>query len=266
MSRGPATGEEGADGGTGRDGTGQDMEPRVMPNGWSRFLLLQVLCSASHATPATGAGLLHPPSDVSVDSVNMKHRLTWRPPEVSCATVSYSVQFQGEFELRILNGSWEEVQACQRIGACVCDLSDHLASDSDYELRVRAECGGAVSRWAHPAMPFNRKQTRLAPPALSIHTTGSSAQVHFPDLPPALHLFLTHWQRGDELRASTVWVSVEERPFLLSQLQEGATYCLRAQIQLPGSNRSASSDTHCFSIAGACRCASPWFTAHYCVF
>uniref|UniRef100_A0A8C9VMP8 Interleukin-20 receptor subunit beta n=1 Tax=Scleropages formosus TaxID=113540 RepID=A0A8C9VMP8_SCLFO len=118
-------------------------------------------CCSDALLSITGAGLLHPPSDVSVDSVNMKHRLTWRPPEVSCATVSYSVQFQGEFELRILNGSWEEVQACQRIGACVCDLSDHLASDSDYELRVRAECGGAVSRWARPAMPFNRKQSEM---------------------------------------------------------------------------------------------------------
>ncbi|MFT7819087.1 interleukin-20 receptor subunit beta [Arapaima gigas] len=196
----------------------------------------------------TGAGLLPPPQDVFVDSVNMKHLLRWRPPESSCSIFSYSVQFQGEFELQILNGSWEEVHMCQRIRTHVCDLSAHLSSDSDYVLRVQAECDGNTSHWEHLAKPFNRKQTQLAPPTISIHTVGTSALVNLPDLPPPLELFLVHWQRGDEGQASIVELSPEQRMFHLSKLQEGVTYCLRAHVHLHGSNRSVASETHCFSI------------------
>lgn len=67
--------------------------------------------------------------------------------------------FCREFELRILNGSWEDAVGCQRVTRTECDLTFDLGSDSDYNIRVRAECGRRVSPWAELGRPFNRRES-----------------------------------------------------------------------------------------------------------
>lgn len=45
---------------------------------------------------AADVWMLPAPSGVSMESVNMKHTLRWRPLQASCnTTVLYSVQYQG---------------------------------------------------------------------------------------------------------------------------------------------------------------------------
>ncbi|KAJ0059451.1 hypothetical protein NL108_018221 [Boleophthalmus pectinirostris] len=97
------------------------------------------------------------PSGISMKSINMRHTLSWLPLQDQCnTTVQYSVQYQGDFERLILNRTWLDAARCQLTSACQCDLSSELASDSDYNLRVRAHCGGVLSPWQQLVPPFNR--------------------------------------------------------------------------------------------------------------
>ncbi|KAM3605157.1 uncharacterized protein V6R79_021549 [Siganus canaliculatus] len=113
---------------------------------------------------SAGVRMLPPPNTVSMDSVNMRHILRWRPLQASCnATVLYSVQFQGEFELLVLNGSWVDSVGCQRTLWTHCDLSLDLGSDSDYNLRVRAQCGSLLSPWKQLSPAFNRRDSKRPP-------------------------------------------------------------------------------------------------------
>ncbi|XP_032420509.1 interleukin-20 receptor subunit beta-like [Xiphophorus hellerii] len=98
-----------------------------------------------------------------MDSVNMRHVLRWTQPTASCnSTVLYSVQYQGEFELLIKNGSWINAPECQRIPLTSCDLTSDLGSDSDYSLRVRAQCGSKMSAWTR--FLFNRNNSKSSQP------------------------------------------------------------------------------------------------------
>uniref|UniRef100_A0A3Q1HK77 Fibronectin type-III domain-containing protein n=1 Tax=Acanthochromis polyacanthus TaxID=80966 RepID=A0A3Q1HK77_9TELE len=110
---------------------------------------------------STDIWTLPAPSRVSMDSVDMRHTLRWRPPQAPCnTTVLYSVQYQGYFELLLRNGSWVDAAECQRIPQTHCDLSFDLGSDSDYNLQVRAECGSQRSAWTRLSRAFNRRDSK----------------------------------------------------------------------------------------------------------
>uniref|UniRef100_A0A3P8S0C6 Fibronectin type-III domain-containing protein n=1 Tax=Amphiprion percula TaxID=161767 RepID=A0A3P8S0C6_AMPPE len=110
---------------------------------------------------------------VSMDSVDMRHTLRWRPPQASCnTTVLYSVQYQGEFELLLRNGSWLDAAECQQIPGTHCDLSLDLGSDSDYNLQVRAQCGSQRSAWTRLSRAFNRRDSKTRASRQSSHFTA----------------------------------------------------------------------------------------------
>ncbi|KAJ8357847.1 hypothetical protein SKAU_G00206410 [Synaphobranchus kaupii] len=196
----------------------------------------------------TDMGKLPLPQGVLIESTNMKHWLKWVPLQVPCHPVSYSVQYQGYFELYIKNGSWEDAPHCQNINSLVCDLTPGFGSDSDYNVRVRAECGGLVSDWASPGLPFNRRQTNLTAPKMRATVSGDSIQLAFADLSETVDVTLKHWRKGLELEASVQYVTAERNPFHLGGLEAGITYCLSAQTVLHN-KRSASTETQCFDIS-----------------
>ncbi|KAL0966582.1 hypothetical protein UPYG_G00297080 [Umbra pygmaea] len=191
------------------------------------------------------------PQGLSLESINMRHLLKWRRQLFPCrSTISYSVQFQGEFELTILNGSWEDAFGCQRISRTVCDLTADLGSDSDYNIRMRAECGSQMSAWSDLGRPFNRKETHLTVPAMTLTSMGDALQVMFTELPQTVGVNLTMWKKGEEVQASTRVITVQQNPVHISGLQEGAVYCIRAHAHLDLSNQNSSSDSQCVTIAG----------------
>ncbi|TRY59362.1 hypothetical protein DNTS_005452 [Danionella cerebrum] len=100
-------------------------------------LLLQFHVGYSSSEPAHHT--------VSMYSVNMKHVLKWSPPQASCSTLNYTVQFQGEYELLKRNGSWVEAYECQEITENTCDLTHDLSSNSNYSIRVQTHCDALMS-------------------------------------------------------------------------------------------------------------------------
>ncbi|XP_037643387.1 cytokine receptor family member B16 [Sebastes umbrosus] len=191
------------------------------------------------------------PSGVSMESVDMSHVLRWRPPQAPCNTaVLYSVQFQGEFELTVLNGSWVNAPECQWIPHAHCDLTFDLGSDSDYNVHVRAQCGSQPSPWTELSPPFNRRDTVLTAPEMAVAAVGDALRVSFDKLPLTAVVRVTVWKRGDELQAAVYSLPAEESVLHVPALQEEAVYCVRAQTVLDTQLYSSSTDSQCVSITG----------------
>ncbi|XP_070774776.1 interleukin-20 receptor subunit beta [Enoplosus armatus] len=195
--------------------------------------------------------MLPAPSRVSMESVDMRHILRWRPLQDPCnTTVLYSVQFQGEFELMVLNGSWVDAPECQQTPHTHCDLTSDLGSDSDYNLHVRARCGSQVSPWTKLSRPFNRRDTVLTAPQMAVTAVGDGLQVTFHKLPLTAVVSVAVWKRGDELQAVVHTMPAEHTMLHVAALQEGAVYCVRAQTILDTQLHSSSTDTQCVPITG----------------
>lgn len=194
--------------------------------------------------------LLLPLRGVVIESINMKHILKWHPFECPCSTTaSYYVQFQGEFE-HMSNNSWCDAPDCQNIHHPVCNLTLDLGSDSDYDVRVRVQCEGKTSIWSKLPSPFNRRNTVLTVPAMTVIVLGNGLMVNFKDLPRTTELTVTVWDREQHPRASSQVFAVEHSPLFLDNLKEGAMFCLKAQIHLILQNRSSRPTTQCVSIPG----------------
>ncbi|XP_061097086.1 cytokine receptor family member B16 isoform X1 [Conger conger] len=242
----------------GREGSVEGRRGMPMNGGPSALMLLLPLLLRLISPIRTDTGKLSSPQGVLIESTNMKHWLKWRPLQAPCHPISYSVQYQGYFELYIKNGSWEDAPYCQNMDGVVCDLTASLGSDSDYNVRLRAECRGQVSDWASPAAPFNRRETNLTVPKMNAAVSGDSIQVAFTDLTETVDVILKHWRKGLEQEASTQHITMERSPFHLGGLQEGATYCLSAQTALHNNKRSVTTETQCFNIAVSIDPAHSW--------
>ncbi|TNM97657.1 hypothetical protein fugu_013903 [Takifugu bimaculatus] len=195
----------------------------------SRLLLL-LLTLKMRLSLQDGIWTPSSPRHVHMDSVNMRHVLGWLPLQDNCSTtVLYSVQFQGEFELMVLNGSWVNAHDCQLTPETSCDLTSDLGSDSDYNLRVRAHCGSQTSAWAKASSPFNRRDTFVTAPLLEVTSERGGLQVSISKPPGNAVVTVTSWKRGDKLQ-KVIPLEPEQTLLHIAALQVGGEYCVRAQV------------------------------------
>ncbi|KAI3374548.1 hypothetical protein L3Q82_021115 [Scortum barcoo] len=157
-----------------------------------------------------------------------------------------------EFELLVLNGSWLDAHECQQTPQAYCDLTFDLGSDSDYNLRVRAQCGPQLSAWTQLSRPFNRRDTLLTAPEMAVMAVGDVLQVTFnTTLPLTAVVSVTLWKKGEEAQTVEFTVPAEQNRLHTAALQEGAVYCVRAHTVLDTHLHSSSTDTQCVSITDA---------------
>ncbi|CAB1421571.1 unnamed protein product [Pleuronectes platessa] len=175
-----------------------------------------------------GVWTLSAPDAVSMDSTDMRHTLRWRPLQDSCNTsILYSVQFQGEFEVTVLDGSWVDAPECHLIQHTHCDLTLDLGSDSDYNVQVRGQCGSQPSAWTELRRPFNRRDTVLMVPEMKVSAVVQGLHVVFEKLPLTALVMVTVWRTGDELKVSVYFMSSISLPLFqfilvhLSRFEEG---------------------------------------------
>ncbi|XP_051733637.1 cytokine receptor family member B16 isoform X2 [Ctenopharyngodon idella] len=163
------------------------------------------------------------PLNTSMYSVNMKHILKWSPLQVSCSTVNYSVQFQGEYELYKLNGTWVNAYDCQEISENRCDLTHDLASNSDYSIRINTNCDGKKS-WTQLPATFNRRDTVLLAPKMTVNVEGDPIQALIHVIRAYPYHFSIAAHRGEE------------------------KMCFRAEAIVEAINKICSIDTQCVII------------------
>lgn len=199
--------------------------------------------------------MLPAPETVSMDSVNMRHVLRWTQPKVECnATILYAVQYQGEFELLIKNGSWIDAPECQEIPLPHCDLTFDLGSDSDYSLRVRARCGSKLSAWTKSS--FNRNNITPPVPEIKVTTEGDVLQVSVRKFPLTAVTRVMMWRKDEEQQVKVHLIPADQELLQVAALQEGGVYCVKAQVFLKSDMQSGFSRIHCVTITGPG--APPW--------
>ncbi|XP_061776668.1 cytokine receptor family member B16 isoform X2 [Nerophis ophidion] len=200
--------------------------------------------------------MLQPPGRLTMESINMRHTLRWRPLQTPCSTaVLYSVQYQGEFERTAPYITWLDVSECQNTTSTHCDVTLDLVSDSDYNIRVRAQCESQISQWNYLSPPFNRKDTLLTVPQMAVSAVGYTLLVTFDQAPPTASINVAVWKRGDMAQADVYTILAEEKVLRVAALQEGAVYCLKAHMTLEQLNQTGSTEIHCVLIKGA---HAPW--------
>ncbi|XP_056266558.1 cytokine receptor family member B16 isoform X2 [Pseudoliparis swirei] len=145
---------------------------------------------------------------------------------------------------------WLNAPECQLSPHTRCDLTFDLGSDSDYNLRVRAQCGSELSAWSDLRAPFNRRDTVLTAPEMSVAAVGDALQVTFAKLPLTAVVRVTVWKSGDELQAVVYTMPAEQAVLHVAALQEGVVYCVRAQTVLDARIHSGSTGAECVTIAG----------------
>ncbi|XP_068457364.1 interleukin-20 receptor subunit beta [Clinocottus analis] len=219
-----------------QDGSLLAMKRRVM-----MMMMILLDFANSVALPA--------PIGVSMRSVDMTHVLRWRPLQAACDTaLLYSAQFQGEFEQD--SNTWLDALECQLVPDAHCNVTEDVNSDSDYNLRVRAQCGSLLSAWTELSPAFNRRDTVLTVPKMSVTVVGDALHVTFAELPRTSIVSVTVWKRGAELQAVPYSMPAEQAVLHVAALQEGAEYCVRAQTVLNARLYSRSTDAECVSITG----------------
>lgn len=199
----------------------------------SKFLLLLIFTinySSSFSTPL----------NMSMHSVNMKHILKWTP--LSCSTVNYTVQYQGEFEY--LKGYWVNAHDCQEIRENKCDLTLELSSNRDYSIRLMTTCDGQ-QLWTQLPTTFNRRDTMLVAPNMTVAIKGDIIQVGFsPDLPDmTVRLFV--WIEGEEQNYSTHVIRMYPYHFSTAVTHRGENMCFRAEVLVEKINKSCNIVTQC---------------------
>ncbi|XP_051870029.1 interleukin-10 receptor subunit beta-like [Pristis pectinata] len=198
------------------------------------------------------------PKNVTVDSYNMKHVVRWDPDVLQLSPVTYSVQYQGNFE-RMTKENWTEAVNCTRTTETECDLLDSLAFYAKYYLRVRTEQEGATSEWVEikPFCPY--KDTVIGPPLVKVQSEagvlhviisdpvredGNSLRFNYQDL--TYNIFF--WEKNDDGNTNVHNVTTPMSTALL-ELQPWTTYCLKVQATVPElSKQGVPSPVSCSSV------------------
>ncbi|XP_014306469.1 interleukin-20 receptor subunit beta isoform X1 [Myotis lucifugus] len=142
-----------------------------------------------------GVALLPAPQNLSIQSTNMKHLLTWSPVIMAGETIHYSVEYQGEYESLFMSHIWIPSSRCSPTTVPECDVTDDITATVPYNLRVRAILGSQTSAWSILKPPFNRNSTILTPPGMEVTKDGFHLVVKLEDLGPQFEFLVAYWRR-----------------------------------------------------------------------
>ncbi|KAM9124625.1 interleukin-20 receptor subunit beta [Pangshura tecta] len=190
--------------------------------------------------------LLPAPQNISIQSTNMKHFLTWSPVTVPGETVRYSVEFQGEYERDYANEIWIPISECSLIIVTQCNVTEDISATVPYNLRVRANLGSRGSEWSTLKVLFNRITTFLTPPMMEVSADGYHLLVKLEDLGAAFQFHIFYWRKGQESWVHKKTVKEISSVVHLDTMEAGAEYCVKAQTYVEAINRSSNfSQTQC---------------------
>ncbi|KAM7133709.1 interleukin-10 receptor subunit beta-like [Molossus nigricans] len=183
-------------------------------------------------------GMVPPPENVRIHSVNFKSILKWEAPAFPKGNLTFTAQYQSYRKFQDL---------CTRTRGTECDFS-HLSKYGDHTLRVRAELADQHSAWVNITFcPVT--DTVIGPPGIHIEALADSLHIRF--LAPRIEkeheswtmaniynswvYNVQYWKNGsDEKYPVTCQYDVE----VLRNLQPWTTYCVEVQMFVPELNKS----------------------------
>ncbi|GCB71160.1 hypothetical protein scyTo_0005862 [Scyliorhinus torazame] len=197
------------------------------------------------STSGRGLERLPKPNNVFVNSTNMRHILRWSPVRFPLGGITYSVQFQGEFE-RHHKKTWVVISECSRITETWCDVTADISSDVDYDLKVRSQFENITSKWANLSKLFNRKESNLRTPRLTVNVRGGLLTLDVSEISKNINARIYYWEKGAEQQILNI--SMDHNPFNVN-LRSGITYCFQAQLYISEYNKfSYRSDPICETV------------------
>ncbi|MCI4390991.1 hypothetical protein PGIGA_G00129350 [Pangasianodon gigas] len=211
--------------------------------------LLKTVTSAFIIATLSHAALLPTSLNISIQSENMRHILKWSSLQEVCCSVNYTVKYQGEFEY-MKNDSWLDEYSCDKIVHTECDLTLALSSDSDYNISVLARCEESTL-WAQLPKTFNRRDTVLLAPNMSVNPSVGQIEVYFGELQNHININLKIWKKGDEqnpVSKEITKIGHNGQTFYYDAWLGGGTYCLKAEAILDITKKTSSTDTHCVPV------------------
>ncbi|XP_028345267.1 interleukin-20 receptor subunit beta isoform X1 [Physeter macrocephalus] len=198
-----------------------------------------------------GVAALPAPQNLSVQSTNMKHVLTWSPVVVPEEIIHYSVEYQGEYESLYMSHIWIPSSWCSPTQGPECDITDDITATVPYSLRVRATLDSLTSAWSTLKHPFNRNSTVLTPPGMEITKDGFHLIIKLEDLGPQFEFFVAYWKREPGAKEHVKMVRRGGIPVHLETMEPGAAHCVKVRTFVKAIRRhSAFSQTECVKVQG----------------
>ncbi|XP_008151053.2 LOW QUALITY PROTEIN: interleukin-20 receptor subunit beta [Eptesicus fuscus] len=193
--------------------------------------------------------LLPAPQNLSIQSTNMKHLLTWSPVIMGGETIHYSVEYQGEYESLFMSHIWIPSSRCSPTTVPECDVTDDITATVPYNLRVRAILSSQTSAWSILKPPFNRNSTILTPPGMEVTKDGFHLVVKLEDLGPQFEFLVAYWRREPSAKEHVKIVRSRGIPVHLETMEPEAVYCVKAQTFVRAIGRhSAFSQAECVKV------------------
>ncbi|XP_057354036.1 interleukin-20 receptor subunit beta isoform X2 [Manis pentadactyla] len=198
-----------------------------------------------------GVVVLPAPQNLSVQSINMKHLLTWSPVIVPGEIIYYSVEYQGEYESLYMSHIWIPSSWCSPTKGLECDITDDITATVPYNLHVRATLGSQTSAWSTLQHPFNRNSTVLTPPGMDVTKDGFHLVIELEDLGPQFEFLVVYWRREPSAKEHVKMVRSGAVPVHLETMEPGAAYCVKAQTLVKTIGRhSTFSQAQCVKVQG----------------
>nr|XP_055177049.1 interleukin-20 receptor subunit beta isoform X6 [Nyctereutes procyonoides] len=197
---------------------------------WFFYALIPCLLIARlNASIPDGVAVLPAPQNLSVQSTNMKHLLTWSPVMVPGEIIYYFVEYQGEYESLYMSHIWIPSSWCSPTEGPACDITDDITATVPYNLRVRATLGSQTSAWSTLQHPFNRNSTILTPPVMEVTKDGFHLVIKLEDLGPQFEFLVAYWRREPDAKEHVKVVRSRGIPVHLETMEPGAAYCVKVR-------------------------------------
>ncbi|XP_028359768.2 interleukin-10 receptor subunit beta [Phyllostomus discolor] len=197
-------------------------------------------------------GMVPPPENVRMNSVNFKNILEWESPAFPEGNLTFTAQY---FSYR----KFQDV--CTGTALTQCDFS-RLSKYGNHTLRVRAERADEHSQWVTLIFcPVD--DTAIGPPRVHVGVVANSLQVRFSapgiEMEPGTWTMRTfydswvyhvqYWKNGSD---DTHTVACQRDFEVLRSLEPLTTYCVRVQGFLRDQNKSGEwSEPVCQQTSGA---------------
>ncbi|XP_040084248.1 interleukin-10 receptor subunit beta isoform X2 [Oryx dammah] len=183
-------------------------------------------------------GMIPPPENVRMNSVNFKNILRWESPAFPKGNLTFTAQYQ----------SYKKFQdRCTSILSTECDFSS-LSKYGDHTLRVRAEFADESSDWINITFcPVD--DTTIGPPRMQVEALANSLHMRFfaprienePEPWTMRNIYnswtyhVQYWKNGSDEKFS---ISGQYNFEFLRNLESQTTYCVRVRGFLPDRNKT----------------------------
>ncbi|XP_041065245.1 cytokine receptor family member B16 isoform X2 [Carcharodon carcharias] len=152
---------------------------------------------------------------------------------------------ESEFE-RHHKKTWVAISECSDITETWCDITTDISSDVDYDLKVRSQLGNITSDWANLSKLFNRKETNLTTPRLTVKVNGALRSLDVSEVRNSINAQIYYWEKDADQQI--VNTSMYQNPFNII-LQRRVKYCFQAQLYISEYKKfSSRSDPICESV------------------